>query len=124
MEGTSKDELSYYVYPDTKTMEIMNAFEGYESEGKAYKKLIVSNIHKVFAGNYIVSYRLIVTRSENKQKTEGDITFSAFKKDGSVVYRYFDQMIRDKVEKSGVINKKDYYHKTPYLLRAQNKRNF
>ncbi len=123
MKRTNASELLCYIYPDTKTMEIMNAYEGYEPQRNPYEKLIVRNEHKVFAGNYIISYCLIITRASSNQKSTGNITFSEFKKDKTTVYNYFDQMVRESVENGSVIKKKDYYHKTPYLLRAQNRNN-
>ncbi len=32
MKRTNASELLCYIYPDTKTMEIMNAYEGYEPQ--------------------------------------------------------------------------------------------
>ena len=43
MNVKEQDELSCYIHPDTKTMEIMNKFEGYESGNGAYKRLIVKH---------------------------------------------------------------------------------
>ena len=103
-DDSSKDELVVYVDSDTKTVDILDRFEGYgEYKGlPAYKRIVISNPKcSELIGYKWIGYNLVIERS-NSTEYVGDITFTEFKQKN-------DDGLRE--------------HIRPYLLRAQNSSN-
>lgn len=121
----ANEEFIKYVWEDTRTIDLLDEFEGMGGAGKPkYKRIVIKN------GNYMrylpsgaVSFNLVIERGHGSDYV-GDITFTEFKKGE-------DSELRDHVEKeinNEVIDKykdKDQFFRfsKPFLLRAQNSSN-
>lgn len=114
--------LETYVFDNTRTVELMDRFEGIGT-GEPYDQLLIKRALNIYIGNKYVCVDLVVERSR-QHNYEGNITFTQYKK--GVVYelREFIQnqltgVNLNQVKKSGEMIEFDH----PYLLRAQNSRN-
>lgn len=114
--------LETYVFDNTKTIELMDRFEGIGT-GEPYKQLIIKRALNIFIGNEYVCVDLVVERSR-LHNYEGNITFTQFKKGEVYELKEFVRNILigvniNQFKKSGKMIEFDH----PYLLRAQNSRN-
>ena len=124
-EHELKGDLYSYVSDTTKTLELMDRFEGRKKSEGPYKRLILQNTENVTIGEYICEYHLIIERYPDFNHTEGDITFSEFKKEkGRSVYNYCSNQLREALKTNGnILKNKEFYFIKPYYLRAQNSGN-
>lgn len=114
--------LETYVFDNTRTVELMDRFEGIGS-GKPYERLIIKNAFYVSFDLKSECVNLVVERSKSKNYV-GDITFTEFKKGETANLRHF-------IENQFPVNDLEKYKSSgeffefeqPYLLRAQNSRN-
>lgn len=114
-------DLEVLITPSSKTVKIMDEFEGDEiNKKKGYDRIILKNCFIVFTEQYVITYRLIIERY--KKGAVGDITFSEFKGDkGYEVYVHADSEIKNAIKKNkSSINRVEIPFEKPYLLRAQN----
>lgn len=115
-------ELIATVYDTTRTMDILNEFEGLEGNGKPYERLVISNGDRVDGSSrYWLHY--VIERSQNRDYI-GDITFTNFK------LGYVGDLRNHIKEELLLVNIEDYVDRDifikfnkPFHLRAQNKRN-
>lgn len=115
-------ELVAAVYDTTRTMDILNKFEGLVENGKPYERLVIANGNRVnISSRYWMHY--VVERSKNKDYV-GDITFTNFKL-GHIGELW--SHIKNELEHVNIedyVDKNEYIKfKKPFHLRAQNKRN-
>lgn len=122
IDERNNTELVVQVYNTTRTMDILNKFEGLEAEGKPYERLVISNGNGVGFG-YRYYFHYVIERGKNKSYV-GDITFTDFKLGhvGDLHKHIREELARVKVED---YVDTDVYIKfeKPFHLRAQNKRN-
>lgn len=120
----STRDLEVLITPSSKTVRIMDEFEGDSTNQKeGYDRIILKNRFIVFTEQYVITYRLIIERY--KRGTVGDITFSAFKGDkGYEVYKHADSEIKSAIKKNkSIIKYSEIQFEHPYYLRAQNSGN-
>ena len=118
-------DLYSYVSEGTKTIELMDKFEGKDRPDGPYKRLIFKNVRKDKIGDFLCEYHLIVERYSDVDHTEGNITFTEFKKDnGRSVYYYCSTQLREALKQNGkILKEKEFYFYKPYYFRAQNSSN-
>lgn len=120
IDSQNETELVTAVYNTTRTIDILNKFEGLEGNNEPYKRLVISN------GIYLLNGYWAHYVIERSQKTDyvGDITFTNFKRGrASDLRRHVEQELEN-------VNVEDYIDKDifikfskPFHLRAQNKNN-
>lgn len=122
LADSKETELVAAVYDTTRTMDILNKFEGLVENGQPYERLVIANGNRInISGRYWMHY--VIERSKNKDYV-GDITFTNFKLGhiGELWKHIKDELkyvnIEDYVDKNEYIK-----FKRPFHLRAQNKRN-
>ena len=117
-----KDDFQAFVTDSTNTLPLMDKFEGRSKESDGpYKRLIFKNSYQATIGKYLCKYHLILERFEDVQHTEGDMTFTVFKKEKGVsVYHYCNNQLRKALkEDKNILKRKEFYFYIPYYLRAQ-----
>lgn len=122
----TEEELTAYIYNDTRTIELLDQFEGYgEYKGSpAFKRIVICNPkYGEFIGDTWVSYNLVIERS-NSYDYVGDITFTEFKQNNDYDLREFiKKEITSEILEAYLDKNKFYRFKKPYHLRAQNSSN-
>lgn len=122
LSNCKETELVAAVYDTTRTMEIMNKFEGLEENSQPYERLVIANGDRVdISSRYWMHY--VIERSKKKDCV-GDITFTNFK------LGYIGELLKHIKEELEDVNIENYVDKKEYIkfkrkfrLRAQNKRN-
>ena len=122
-EGVSESELVACVFDDTRTIELMDRFEGFgEKNTKSYERLVVKN--GLLYCNYGDPYINLVIERRSDNNITGDITLTEFKKGETLQLR---QHIIEELDSDILKAYKDknqfYRFQTGYLLRAQNSKN-
>ena len=122
-EGVSEDELVACVFEDTRTVNLMDRFEGFgEQYSKSYQRIVIKN--GMLFCNYGDPYLHLVVERRSNNNVKGDITFTEFKQGETNglrqhIFEELDHTILD-----GFCDKDLFYRfKTGYLLRAQNSKN-
>lgn len=138
-----KDDLVKEITDRTKTVRLMDAFEGNGKTHGPYKRLIFKNSYIFFDGNYKIQYRLIIERYPDVNNTEGNITFSDFlhfnilrlsnydlfirpreKSFPGEVFVYCEEELKKAIKlKKRILQSKEFYFNKPFRLRAQNSTN-
>lgn len=78
MEKKTEKILEITLYNDTKTINLMDRFEGYEDD-TSYIQLVLRNVVRLrFDGAYYV-LSLVIERSTDRNNHVGDITFTELK---------------------------------------------
>lgn len=117
-----KHALVTYVFEDTRTVELMDRFEGIIGN-KPYDRLIVKSAMYISINGAYENITLVIERSRHRDY-QGDITFTKFKKGE---YRDLKQYICEQLKRVSIQDYKEtgkmYKFDKPYLLRAQNSRN-
>ena len=116
-----EEELAVSVYEDTKTIEILDRFEGYKGNtNKPYKRLVVRNGSRIY-GDYYFHY--VIERGHKKEYV-GDITFTSFKKNET---NDLENHVKTELKSCDIkryLDKDQYFRfKEPFHLRAQNSHN-
>lgn len=132
-------ELKAKVFYDSKTMKLMDEFEGLkdENDGVVYDRLVIYNenlIQYVKKGK-AYNYALVVERGSNK-KSVGSIVMTEFKRvylkpyvfqvgdnESLLLSEHLKNEITEKVYEKFVDSGKVYKFNKPYELKAQNSRN-
>lgn len=121
-ENRPKRDLVTFIFDDTRTVDLMDKFEGLSGE-KPYERLIIKRALSIRVGTKFEFVDLVLERSRNRDY-QGNITFTEFKK-GNIVdlKRYVQsQFSEDDVARCLETGDIKLFRK-PYLLRAQNSRN-
>lgn len=112
------DELEAYISRDTKSLRLMDQFEGFEGD-ITYKRIVVKNI---LIANHAFCH-LVIERA-NQREYVGDITFTNFKQGYTGKLRdYIDSELTPEIIKKYSGKKEIFYFSKPYRLRAQNSGN-
>lgn len=119
------EELVKYIFNDTKTVELLDKFEGIGQQNeRKYKRLVIEN-GKYFqiSGGEIVYFNLVIERGRGSDYV-GDITFTEFKKgEDSELRAHIFSEITDEIISCYKDKDQFYRFSKPYLLRAQNSSN-
>ena len=122
-EGTTQEELVACVFNDTRTISLLDKYEGFgDKYNKSYHHLVIKNGMRYCS--YNDPYIHLVIERRTTDSITGDITFTEFKQESTDDLRQhiineLDQNIIDNYR-----NKDQYYRfKTGYRLRAQNSKN-
>lgn len=138
-----KDDLVKEITEKTKTVRLMDAFEGKGKTHGPYKRLIFKNIFTLIDGIYVIKYRLIIERYPDVKNTEGNITFYDFlhfnilrlsnydlfmrlreKSMPGEVFLYCEEELKKAIKlKKRILLSKEFYFNKPFRLRAQHSKN-
>ena len=119
------EELVECVFDSTRTVDLLDKFEGIGQKKKvAYKRLVIENgKYQRWSNEGLVAFNLVIERGRGNDYV-GDITFTAFKKDESYGLRkYISEEVTEDVIKLYKDKKQFFRFSKPYLLRAQNSSN-
>ena len=118
------EDLIAYVNEKTKSVKLMDTFEGIEG-GRKYKRLIVKNCMYKYQlkFNNGAGINLVIERSSFRHY-KGDITFTNFKQGNDQdLLDYIKGEINNEIADRYLNKDKFYRFSKPYRLRAQNSRN-
>ena len=119
---TKQKELKVSLWEDTRTVELMDTFEGIEGNVR-YDRLVFYN-RVITHGCYC---DMVVERADATTSFEGDITITQLKKRESDNYidlvEYINEQVSDDIVKEYKGKNKVFYFENPFLLRAQNSYN-
>ena len=125
MEKRRENVLNAYVSRTTKSIELLDEFEGIgECNDTIYERIILDNVW----GGYSLDekhfhYRLVVERRNNRECI-GNITFTEFKKGKfSHLLGHINKNVSEEIIKEYSQSDKIFYFDKAFLLRAQNSRN-
>ncbi len=119
------DELVTYISNDTRSVSLLDRFEGYGDGQPAYRRIVVKNTsYAWFLGlKNEAGLNLVIERSRSRDYV-GDITFTEFKQDKDHNLREFlKQEINDEIAEKYLDKDEFYRFSKPYRLRAQNSSN-
>lgn len=130
MDMKNVDELWVPISEDTKTIEIMDEFEGRNPKNpRLYKRLVVKNKTRLFAHEgFLYYYYLVVERGQfsirSKENYSGDITMTAFKTgNNEKLVKFFSKEISVEVALQYANKNMIFRVSKPFCLRAQNSEN-
>ena len=125
MEKKRKTVLETYVFDRTKSIQLLDRFEGLgEENDTVYERMILKNRKfGMTEEGRTFTYHLVIERSKDRNYV-GDITFTKFKqgRDGELLHYICEQVSNDVLNKYAG-TKEIYYFDKPFLLRAQNTSN-
>lgn len=119
---TQNVELVRYIGNTTRTIDILDEFEGISSENNIkYQRLVINSM--IYHRDYEYYFNLVVERGCGDDYI-GDITFTQFKtgKDKELK-NYINKEITDEIVNRYLNTDKFYKFSKPFLLRAQNSSN-
>lgn len=112
------DELVTYIHDDTRTVDLMDKFEGSEDD-TVYKRIVLKN--PVWANG--TRCHFVIERA-NRREYVGDITFTNFKKGYTCALRdYVNSEVTPEIIKQYSGKNEIFYFSKPFRLRAQNSGN-
>lgn len=121
-ENRIKKILETAIYDDTKTVSLMDRFEGYGKE-VSYVQLVLRNIACLNIGGKYEYISLVVERSKDHRYV-GDITFTELKQGFTRnLYEFLRKQISEEVISEFKDKDEEFRFDTPYLFRAQNSTN-
>lgn len=119
-QGPSSEEFIVSVYKDTKSIDLLDEFEGISGNGERYRRMVVNPGHFVVYGQGFYYYHYVIERSHDSNYA-GDITFTDFKKGYTYeLNRHIQLELTDEIVTKYKDTDKFYRLKKPYHLRAQN----
>lgn len=122
-EGLSEEELVACVFEDTRTMNLLDVFEGYgDKNDKTYQRIVIKNgmLFRKYGDPYL---HLIIER-RTSGNVVGDITFTKFKKgDIEELRRFIYEEIDEDILRTYLDKDHYYMFSSGYLLRAQYSKN-
>ncbi len=119
------DELVEYVWEDTRTVDLLDQFEGYGDRNPVrYRRIVIKNIfNRKYTDEMIYGFNLVIERGWGSDYV-GDVTFTQFKRgEASALARYIDSEVTDEIVEKYINKDRFYRFSKPYLLRAQNSSN-
>lgn len=122
-EGITEEELVACVFNDTRTINLLDKFEGIDDkDAKIYQRLIIKN--GMINGKYGDPYLHLVIERRTSNEITGDITFTEFKKGEIAGLREYlsEEISQDDINMYLDMNQFFKFSKG-YLLRAQNSKN-
>mgnify|MGYP004473545367 CR=1 FL=1 len=122
-QGPSSEEFIVSVYKDTKSIDLLDEFEGISGNGERYRRMVVNPGHYLYAYGQEFYYHYVIERSHDSNYA-GDITFTDFKKGYTYeLNRHIQLELTDEIVTKYKDTDKFYRLKKPYHLRAQNSSN-
>lgn len=125
MEKIRKEVLEEYIFDTTKSIPLLDKFEGFGNQNNViYDRIVLKNCRygRTSEGREF-SYRLVIERSKARDYI-GDITFTKFKKgEDSDLRKYISSQVSNDIVNRHAGKDEIYYFDKPYLLRAQNSSN-
>lgn len=120
------DELVTYVWDDTRTVGLLDKFEGFGSDSTVYQHIVIKNCG--FYKRYDIGYvglNLVIERGRGRKSDYiGNITFTDFKKGYTGDLRkHVENEISEEIVEQYLDKDRFYRFSKPYLLRAQNSSN-
>jgi len=119
------DELVTYIWDDTRTVDLLDKFEGYDSsDSTRYRRIVIKNTKYVRYSNRLhLGFNLVIERGHGSDYV-GDVTFTEFKKgNDSGLSQHVSSEITDDIIEQYIDKDQFYRFSKPYLLRAQNSSN-
>ena len=119
------DELVECVFDNTRTVDLLDKYEGIGEQKKViYKRLVIENgKYSRWTEEGMVSFNLVIERGRGNDYV-GDVTFTAFKKDETYGLRkHIEEEVTEDVIKLYKDKNRFFRFSKPYLLRAQNSSN-
>lgn len=114
--------LETSVFNDTRTVDLMDRFEGY-GEDVSYLQLVLRNIACLNIGGNYEYISLVVERSKDHRYI-GNITFTELKQGATKnLYAFLRTQISEDVISTYKDTNEEFRFDTPYLFRAQNSSN-
>ena len=121
-EKRIKKLLEATVCNDTRTVDLMDRFEGYKAD-VSYLQLILRNIVCLNIGGKYEYISLVVERSKDHRYI-GNITFTELKQgETKDLYSFLRNQISEEVVSAYKDTDEEFRFNTPYLFRAQNSSN-
>ena len=119
------DELIAYVTNDTRTILLLDKFEGYRPDSNIkYQRIVIKNAKYLSPRpDLSVGYHLVIERGKGHDYN-GNITFTEFKMgNDSRLRKFVLSEINDDIINQYIDKDQFYRFSTPFLLRAQNSTN-
>lgn len=120
-----KEELVDFVFDTTRTVDLLDEFEGIGKKNNiVYKRLVIANgKYQRWSDQGLISFNLVIERGRGTDYV-GDTTFTAFKKGEAYGLRkHIDEEVTEEVIKLYKDKNQFFRFSKPYLLRAQNSSN-
>lgn len=120
------EQLNAYVWEDTKSINLMDEFEGIGTNNNIrYERLVFTNRRMgLTQKGKSFNYRLVVERRKPGSEVAGNITFTEFKKGYTSELRQHVNASVNEKEINKYSGKNDiFYFKKPFRFRAQNSTN-
>ena len=120
-----KEELADFVFDTTRTVDLLDKFEGIGKKNNVvYKRLVIANgKYQRWSDHGLISFNLVIERGRGTDYV-GDTTFTAFKKgEASGLRKHVDEEVTEEVIKLYKDKNQFFRFSKPYLLRAQNSSN-
>ena len=119
------EELVTCVWSDTRTVDLLDEFEGYgQTDSTRYRRIVIKNKEYTrYSNKYRPGFNLVIERGHGFDYV-GNVTFTEFKKgEASELAHYVDTEVNDEIIEQYVDKDQFYRFSKPYLLRAQNSSN-
>ena len=119
------DELVTYIWDDTRTVDLLDRFEGYgQSEPTRYRRIVIKNRKYIrYFNEHHPGFNLVIERGRGSDYV-GNVTFTEFKKgEDSALAQYVADEVTDEIIEQYVDKDQFYRFSKPFLLRAQNSSN-
>lgn len=119
------DELIQYIFDTTKTIDLLDKFEGYGQDAPIrYRRIVIENCnYRNYSIGHGVGFNLVIERGRGSDYV-GNVTFTEFKKgEAYELSRYIEEEITEEIINKYVDTDQFYRFTKPYLLRAQNSSN-
>ncbi len=119
------EELVKCVWDDTRTIELLDQFEGYDqTDSTRYRRIVVKNtLYTRYANKHHPGFNLVIERGRGSDYV-GNVTFTEFKKgEAPELSRHINSEIDDNIIEQYIDKDKFYRFSKPFLLRAQNSSN-
>ena len=119
------DELVTYIWDNTKTVDVLDKFEGYrQSDSTKYKRIVIRNAKYIrYSNKHNPGFNLVIERGHGSDYV-GNITFTQFKKgEASELAQYVNNEVTDEIIEQYIDRNQFYRFSKPFLLRAQNSLN-
>ena len=119
------DELITYIWDDTRTVDLLDRFEGYgQADPVRYRRIVIKNTKYTRYGNkYNPGFNLVIERGRGLDYV-GNVTFTEFKKgEAAGLSQHIASEVTDDVIEQYIDKDQFFRFSKPFLLRAQNSSN-
>ncbi len=119
------EELVTYIWDDTRTVDLLDKFEGYgQSDPIRYRRIVIKNTkYTRYSNKHNPGFNLVIERGRGSDYV-GNVTFTEFKKgDAFGLAQHVAAEVTDEIIEQYIDKDRFYRFSKPYLLRAQNSSN-